>query len=72
MSGLWFRNFVTILIIFNAIILGVLTYRGAPPHGLVSGLEVIDQAVTWVFAVEIPDQACGVQAGLLQVRLELV
>ncbi|MCA8901423.1 MAG: ion transporter [Hyphomonas sp.] len=49
----WFRNFVTALIIFNAVILGVLTYRESLPHSLVFWLETIDQAVTWVFAVEI-------------------
>ena len=49
----WFRSFITGLIIFNAIILGVLTYRRSLPHDLVVGLEAFDLAVTYVFAVEI-------------------
>ena len=49
----WFRNFITGLIIFNALILGVLTYRETLPHGLVAGLEGFDQAITYVFAIEI-------------------
>ncbi|MEO1473021.1 MAG: ion transporter [Pseudomonadota bacterium] len=49
----WFRNFVTGLIILNAIILGILTYREDLPPTLVSTLSAIDQAVTYIFAVEI-------------------
>ncbi|MCB9963102.1 MAG: ion transporter [Hyphomonas sp.] len=49
----WFRTFIMVLIIFNAVILGVLTYRASLPHELVVGLEVIDAAVTYVFAAEI-------------------
>ncbi len=49
----WFRNFITGLIIVNAVILGVLTYRNTLPKDLVIGLEVFDQTVTFVFAGEI-------------------
>jgi voltage-gated sodium channel len=49
----WFRSFITGLIIFNAAVLGLLTYRHSLPHELVSVLEVVDQAVTYIFALEI-------------------
>ena len=49
----WFRTFIMALIIFNAVILSVLTYRASLPHELVAGLEVVDAAVTYVFAAEI-------------------
>jgi len=49
----WFRHFIIILIVINAIVLGVLTYHEYLPHGLVVALEVFDRAVTWVFAIEI-------------------
>ena len=49
----WFRHFITGLIIFNAIVLGILTYRHSLPHDLVVGLEAIDLAVTYIFALEI-------------------
>lgn len=49
----WFRHFIIILIVINAIVLGVLTYHTSLPNGLVVALEVFDRAVTWVFAVEI-------------------
>ena len=49
----WFRNGIVVLIIFNAIILGVLTYRASLPTQLVRSLEVVDQAVTFIFAAEI-------------------
>ena len=48
-----FRALVTTLIIVNAVVLGVLTYRSALPMPVVTGLEVIDRAITCVFAVEI-------------------
>ena len=49
----WFRSFITGLIIFNAAILGVLTYRHSLPVGVVLALEMIDRGITYVFAVEI-------------------
>ena len=49
----WFRHFITGLIIFNAIILGVLTYHQALPRDVVLTLETFDIAVTYVFALEI-------------------
>ncbi|WP_340691273.1 ion transporter [Hyphomonas sp.] len=49
----WFRHFIIILIVINAVVLGVLTYHKFLPPGLVVALEVFDRAVTWVFAVEI-------------------
>lgn len=52
-EGSLFRNFITTLIIVNAIILGVLTYERSLPSGLVSSLSWFDQAVTFIFAVEI-------------------
>ena len=45
----WFRSFITGLIIFNAAVLGLLTYRHSLPHGFVSALEMVDQAVTYIF-----------------------
>ena len=41
------------LIFINAIILGVLTYRFDLPEGLVVSLDIIDHAITYIFAVEI-------------------
>lgn len=52
-EGSLFRNFITTLIIANAIILGVLTYERSLPSGFVSSLSWFDQAVTFIFAVEI-------------------
>ncbi len=49
----WFRSFITGLIIFNAVILGILTYRHSLPAELVLALEVMDHGITYVFAVEI-------------------
>tara|TARA_R110000803_G_scaffold110066_2_gene178455 strand:+ start:835 stop:1716 length:882 start_codon:yes stop_codon:yes gene_type:complete len=49
----WFRHFIIILIVINAIVLGVLTYHESLPNNLVVALEIFDRAVTWVFAVEI-------------------
>ncbi|WP_375208895.1 ion transporter [Hyphomonas jannaschiana] len=49
----WFRSFITGLIIFNAVILGILTYRHSLPGGLVVALEMIDHGITYIFAVEI-------------------
>lgn len=49
----WFRHFITILIIINAIILGVLTYRATLDDGLVRSLEIVDRVITLIFVVEI-------------------
>lgn len=49
----WVRGTIITLIIVNAIILGVLTYRHSLPERLVLTLDVIDQAITYVFAAEI-------------------
>ncbi|KCZ63428.1 hypothetical protein L53_09160 [Hyphomonas sp. L-53-1-40] len=49
----WFRHLVITLIIVNAVILGVLTYRETLPAGLVVSLDAVDQTITYVFAVEI-------------------
>tara|TARA_R110000803_G_scaffold110067_2_gene178459 strand:+ start:1200 stop:2081 length:882 start_codon:yes stop_codon:yes gene_type:complete len=49
----WFRHLIIILIVTNALVLGVLTYHQSLPNSLVVVLEVFDRAVTWVFAVEI-------------------
>ena len=49
----WFLRTIISLIIINAVILGVLTYHETLPWGLVYALEIIDQAITYIFAVEI-------------------
>lgn len=49
----WFVNLITGLIVFNAVILGILTYRRELPTDFVSTLEVLDHAITLVFAIEI-------------------
>lgn len=49
----WFLRTIISLIIINAVILGVLTYHETLPQGLVYALEIIDQAITYIFAVEI-------------------
>lgn len=48
----WFRNLIMGLIITNAVILGILTYRTLP-DGFVQVLRVVDMAITWVFVTEI-------------------
>ena len=48
-----FRTTVITLIIINAVILGVLTYRDYMPETLVYVLRVIDHSITGIFAVEI-------------------
>ncbi|NBC20779.1 MAG: ion transporter [Alphaproteobacteria bacterium] len=48
----WFRNFIMGLIIANAVILGILTYRTLL-DGFVQVLRVVDMAITWVFVTEI-------------------
>jgi voltage-gated sodium channel len=52
-EGRLFRDFITGLIIINAVILGVLTYERSMPAGLVDSLSWFDRAVTVVFAIEI-------------------
>lgn len=54
----WFRHFVTGLIIINAIILGVLTYRDSLAPSTVYWLSFADQAITYIFAVEIILKLC--------------
>ncbi len=49
----WFRNLITGLIVFNAVVLGILTYRRELPGEFVSTLEALDQAITFIFAIEI-------------------
>jgi len=49
----FFSNTVTILIIANAIVLGILTYADTLPPALVTVLTVFDTAVTLTFAAEI-------------------
>ncbi|MEL7040411.1 MAG: ion transporter [Pseudomonadota bacterium] len=52
-EGKLFRNFITTLIIVNAIILGILTYERVMPSTWVGMLSWFDRAVTIVFAIEI-------------------
>jgi voltage-gated sodium channel len=49
----WVRSLIIWLIIINAIVLGVLTYRETLPLNLVIALESLDQAITYLFVVEI-------------------
>lgn len=49
----WFRSLITGLIVFNALILGILTYRRDLPDGFVIGLEALDHTITIIFAIEI-------------------
>ncbi len=49
----WFRYSVITLIIINAIILGILTYHEHMDPALVSTLDTIDHAITYIFAAEI-------------------
>lgn len=52
-EGALFRNFITGLIITNAVILGILTYERTMPSDFVASLSWFDRAVTLIFAVEI-------------------
>lgn len=52
-EGVLFRNFITGLIIINAVILGVLTYERSMPSEFVASLSWFDRAVTVIFAIEI-------------------
>ncbi|MBA3068466.1 MAG: ion transporter [Hyphomonas sp.] len=47
------RTIITSLIIVNALVLGLLTYRATLSPGLVSFLEFLDGAITWFFCAEI-------------------
>lgn len=47
------RTIITSLIIVNALVLGLLTYRATLSPGLVSFLEFLDGAITWFFVAEI-------------------
>jgi voltage-gated sodium channel len=49
----WMRLTITSLIIFNAVILGVLTYRTSLSPSMISLLDFLDAAITWFFVVEI-------------------
>jgi len=48
----WFVSFITVLIIINAVILGILTYRQLP-DAISVPLDRLDTAITYVFATEI-------------------
>ncbi|MEO1659945.1 MAG: ion transporter [Pseudomonadota bacterium] len=52
-EGILFRNFITTLIIANAVILGLLTYERSLPGEVVASLSWFDRAVTVIFAIEI-------------------
>jgi voltage-gated sodium channel len=47
------RTGITTLIIANAVVLGLLTYRASMPGYAVTLLEFLDAAITWVFVAEI-------------------
>ncbi len=48
-----FRHFITVLIVLNAIVLGVLTYRAHLSTSFIAQLEWFDRAVTFIFVIEI-------------------
>lgn len=48
-----FRYTIITLIVINAIILGILTYEAELNPGLVTGLRLLDHAITFVFVAEI-------------------
>jgi len=52
-EGVLFRNFITGLIVINAVILGFLTYERSLPTGIVASLSWFDRAVTVIFSIEI-------------------
>ena len=52
-ESILFRNFITTLIIANAVILGLLTYERTLPSEFVASLSWFDRAVTVIFAIEI-------------------
>ncbi len=47
------RTTITTLIIANALVLGILTYRASLSPGMVGLLEFLDNAITWFFVAEI-------------------
>jgi voltage-gated sodium channel len=47
------RTTITALIIANALVLGILTYRASFSPGAVALLEFLDNAITWFFVAEI-------------------
>lgn len=49
----WFRHTITVLIILNAAILGILTYRALLMENAVFSLEFIDRLITFIFAFEL-------------------
>lgn len=49
----WVRFGITTLIIINAVILGLLTYRSSLSPGVMTLLEFLDAAITWLFVTEI-------------------
>ncbi|MEE2922597.1 MAG: ion transporter, partial [Pseudomonadota bacterium] len=49
----WVRSLIVWLIIINAVVLGVLTYRETLPANLVAALEGVDQTITYLFVLEI-------------------
>lgn len=49
----WVRTTITSLIIFNAFVLGVLTYRASMSPGMVALFEFLDAAITWLFVAEL-------------------
>ncbi len=49
----WFRHTITALIIMNAAILGILTYRGVLASNAVISFEFIDRTITYIFAFEL-------------------
>lgn len=49
----WFRHTITVLIILNAAILGILTYRASLLENAVISFEFIDRTITYIFAFEL-------------------
>ncbi len=49
----WFRRTILALIIINAVLLGVLTYRVQLADWFVTSLEILDHGITAVFVLEI-------------------
>jgi len=49
----WVRTTITSLIIANALVLGLLTYRADLSPGMIALLDFCDAAITWVFVAEI-------------------
>jgi len=49
----WVTTTITSLIIFNAAVLGILTYRASLSPGAVLLFEFLDAAITWIFVAEL-------------------